>query len=121
MPNSDVAVISLNGVNCDRSSSPTIKSELITIFPPSPPMALAVISLFKIPRMVSELIVMFPPSPEPPALAVICEFSSSRLSELIVIFPPSPEAVDADIVPSLFRLIDSALTLRLPAFPVPML
>ena len=71
IPNSELAVISLSGVNLVRDSIPKMPCAAISILPPRPSKALAVISLFSKATRVLVSIVMLPPVLLPPAVALI--------------------------------------------------
>jgi len=94
----------------------------ISIFPPLPLKALAVISLFFIAANVLVLIMILPPFPVPLDVAVIeLLFVSCRFCVCNFISPPSPEVVAAEMRPVFSNKILLALITRLPAFPSPSL
>ena len=96
-PKSELAVISLRLVNCERNWSPKIPEDVMLIVPPRPRVALAVMSLFSlgIAMMNPPLKVIVPPVPVAwlpwvPAVAVIWLLfrRSKSLGIVRMILPP---------------------------------
>ena len=93
----------------------------MSILPPFPSTALAIISLFSKPAIIGELIIILPPFAVPVALVVIW-LSRRRIKALSMSrdrLPLLPFPDSASKLPPLSRLRVLRTALKLPALPVP--